>query len=79
MGYTLSKSVLEKLGLDKLRIYLSSNNPFTFTKYPGYDPEASNHSAASDSRPNGVTPRPGRDLDTYPTTKNFTLGINLNF
>jgi len=79
IGYTLPKSALTNLGLDKLRIYLSSNNPFTFTKYPGYDPEASNHSAASDSRPNGVTPRPGRDLDTYPTTKNFTLGINLNF
>lgn len=79
LGYSIPKKFLNKTGLDKVRVYLSSNNPFTFTNYPGYDPEASNHSSASDSRPNGVTPRPGRDLDTYPTTKNFTLGVNLNF
>ena len=79
LGYTLPKSVLEKINLDNLRFYVSSNNPFTFTKYPGFDPESSNHSGAADSRPNSVTPRPGRDLDSYPTTKNFILGINVNF
>lgn len=79
LGYTFSNKLTEQIGVNNARVYFSTNNPFTFTNYPGYDPEASNHSSASDSRPNGITPRPGRDLDTYPTAKNFTLGINLTF
>ena len=79
LGYTFPSKLSESIGFESLRVYLSSNNPFTFTDYPGYDPEASNHSSASDSRPNSITPRPGRDLDSYPTAKNYTFGINLNF
>lgn len=79
LGYSLPDSVTEKLGLKNLRVYVSSTNPFTFTDYPGFDPESSNHSSEGDSRPNGVTPRPGRDLDSYPTAKNIVFGVNVNF
>lgn len=79
LGYTLPESWVEKVGFDRVRIYFSGNNLFTFTDYPGYDPESSNHAGAADSRPNGITPRPGRDLDSYPTNKNYTFGINVNF
>lgn len=69
-GVTLPKPWMKKLGVDKLRVYFSTFNPFTFTKYSGYNPEVSNNS-------NPLTP--GVDYGTYPVAKSFVFGLNLNF
>lgn len=51
------------------RIYISTLNTFTITKYKGLDPEV-----------NRLGLSPGIDeRDKYPTTRSFTLGVNLNF
>lgn len=42
LGYTLPESVFGKWGVEKLRIYGSLENFFTFTKYKGIDPELDN-------------------------------------
>lgn len=39
IGYTLPVKVCEKIGIKYLRIYISGENVFTFTKWPGIDPE----------------------------------------
>ncbi|UGU15649.1 TonB-dependent receptor [Sinomicrobium kalidii] len=39
LGYTLPSDILDKLKLDKLRIYATVQNPFIFTDYDGWDPE----------------------------------------
>ncbi len=39
LSYNIPKSVLEKAGLSNLRVYVSGNNLYTWTKYKGYDPE----------------------------------------
>ncbi|MBF0574436.1 SusC/RagA family TonB-linked outer membrane protein [Dysgonomonas sp. GY617] len=41
LGYTLPKALVNRFSLDKLRIYGSLENFFTFTKYDGLDPEVS--------------------------------------
>jgi hypothetical protein len=41
VGYTLPKSVCNKLFVSRLRIYGSLENYFTFTSYKGFDPEVS--------------------------------------
>ncbi len=69
LGYTLDKTVSDKMGISKLRIYTSVNNLYTFTKYRGFDP------AASDGNPLGG----GIDYGFYPTPKTFMFGINVNF
>jgi TonB-dependent starch-binding outer membrane protein SusC len=52
------------------RIYASGSNLATFTSYKGLDPEIAGG--------NGLTA--GNDSrDKYPTTRTFTLGINVNF
>jgi len=51
IGYTMPKKILDKLKIDKLRIYLQINNPFVFTKYHGLDPEY-NSSTYIDDVPN---------------------------
>lgn len=68
LGYSLSKSVVQKLQLEKLRLYITAQNPITFTKYTGYDPEVGG----------GVASR-GLDKGNYPITSLYTVGLNINF
>jgi hypothetical protein len=70
VGYKLPDEVLRKINVKNLRIYLSLDNYFTFTKYPGLDPEA-----GSESRGNGL----GIDRVVYPVSKLALAGITLDF
>lgn len=66
-GYTLPNT--KKIGINKLRLYLTGNNLLTITGYKGIDPEIS-------------TSGFGFGLDnfnTYPKTRSFTAGVQLNF
>lgn len=69
IGYTLPKALTEKLKINKARIYGTSVNPFTFTKYSGYDPEVGG---------DGLFYR-GVDRGNYPVTRQFMLGLQLSF
>jgi len=40
LGYNLPKDLLSGAGIQSVRVYLNAQNPFTFTKYEGWDPEA---------------------------------------
>jgi hypothetical protein len=68
LGYTLPKGVTEFLKISKLRIYVSSENLLTFTKYLGFDPEIGGGVFS-----NGV------DHGIYPQARTFMTGININF
>ena len=39
LGYNLNPELLSKIGLASMRLYMNALNPFTFTKYDGFDPE----------------------------------------
>ena len=39
LGYQLPKSLINRIGLQNLRVYATATNPFTFSKYEGFDPE----------------------------------------
>ncbi|MFB9054220.1 SusC/RagA family TonB-linked outer membrane protein [Formosa undariae] len=41
VSYDLDQDVLDKIGIDKFKIYLAGRNLFTFTNYGGLDPELS--------------------------------------
>lgn len=56
--------------LNSLRVYISTRNLFTLTKFTGLDPAAVNTT--------GLEPGINR-LDLYPVTRTYTLGVNLNF
>ena len=66
IGYTLPSDVLGKYGINKLRIYFTTENLFTLTKYSGYDPEIGG----------GIF---GIDRGFYPQAKTNQIGINLQF
>jgi hypothetical protein len=71
LGYSLPASVTSKIGVSKLRAYVSGTNLITLTKYTGYDPEVSAY--------NTNDAMIGVDLSNYPTAKIFTFGINVTF
>ena len=64
LGYTLPKEVTQKFHTDMLRIYLSCQNLYTFTKYSGMDPELGTG---------------GVDGGTYPVTRTVSFGLNVQF
>ena len=49
LGYSLSKDVLERIGMSKIRLYVQADNPFTFQSHKGIDPEQ-NLAGTTDSR-----------------------------
>ncbi|MGV8139674.1 MAG: TonB-dependent receptor [Mangrovibacterium sp.] len=51
LSYTLPKKVFDRLKLQDLTIYLSGDNLFTFTKFPGIDPELPSSSTRGSAYP----------------------------
>lgn len=66
LGYTLPKQLAAKAGLNSIRVYVTTNNPVTITKYKGFDPEVGMDNY-------------GIDLARYPQARSFLLGLNVNF
>ncbi|MDJ1470284.1 SusC/RagA family TonB-linked outer membrane protein [Xanthocytophaga flava] len=71
LGYTIPTRILTKDESTSVRVYISSLNPFTFTKYSGYNPEVSNNF--------GDAVRAGEEFGNYPVAKSFVIGLNVNF
>ena len=68
LGYNLPKNLLKQVGLSNLRLYCSLDDFFTFTKYPGFDPEFTSTGNAM-----------GLDMGSYPSSKKVVLGLNVVF
>ncbi|WP_047545767.1 SusC/RagA family TonB-linked outer membrane protein [Psychroserpens sp. Hel_I_66] len=69
LGYTLPITFTEKFSISKVRVYGGVNNLYTFTKYKGFDPGASN----------GAPIGGGIDSGFYPIPRTYLVGLNLNF
>lgn len=69
LGYTLPAKLLARLHMQKLRLYGSTNNLFTVTKYQGLDPGVGGNADTNF----------GIDVGNYPITRSYTIGLNLGF
>ena len=67
LGYTLPKEVTSRFGSSKVRLYVTGENLFTFTKYTGYDPEIAGGNEY------------GIDRAYYPQARTFLFGANIQF
>jgi TonB-dependent starch-binding outer membrane protein SusC len=80
LGYALSKSALERLGIDRLRIYIQAQNLFTITRYSGLDPEiTTNNTGRNDYNRRLADRNLGVDVGNYPTATAYLFGLNLGF
>ena len=68
LGYTLPQSFTRKFKVENLRIYGSLDDWFTFSNYPGFDPEIT-----------GTGSSLGVDKGSYPTAKKVVFGVNVTF
>lgn len=73
LSYNLPKSLLSRISVDKVQLYVTAENLFTITKYKGYDPEVNAAQFQTDPVVSGI------DFGTYPQTRTFIFGVNLEF
>ena len=71
LGYTLPTNLTKRVGINSLRFYVTAYNVFCLTNYSGFDPEV------SAIRRTNLTP--GVDYSAYPKSRQFVIGLNLNF
>ena len=67
VGYTLPQSLTRKVGINNLRFYATCYNVFCLTGYSGFDPEVSTRNKTA------------LDYSAYPKSRQFVIGLNLNF
>ena len=68
LGYTFPGSLASKAGIGSLRVYISLDDMFTFTKYEGLDPEVGSN----------INSLQGADRGRYPVTGRIMFGLSLS-
>lgn len=81
LGYTLPESASRKIGLPYLRVYVSAQNPFTFTKYNGMSPEIASVESNRQFADIGLfrSTEQGIDNQVYPLSSIYYFGVNIKF
>jgi len=70
LAYDFDSNKIQSLRMKGLRLYLTGQNLFTLTKYPGYDPDTS-------SQGDGLSK--GGDYLGYPVARSVIFGVNVTF
>ncbi|MBK9150788.1 MAG: hypothetical protein IPM26_07220 [Saprospiraceae bacterium] len=70
LGYSLPKSILDKMKIQSLRFYVSGTNLWTRQSFRGYSPEFANA---------GSPFRVGFDDGQYPISKSWQFGLDFKF
>ncbi|NJK86170.1 MAG: TonB-dependent receptor [Bacteroidales bacterium] len=74
LGYNVSNLLRSKKAIQNMRVYFTVQNPYTFTKYRGYDPEiAEGVDWGKGSLDIGV------DNGNYPQPRTYIVGFNISF
>ncbi len=71
LSYNLPASLISKIKMSNLRLYVSGSNLWTLTDYTGYDPEANTFGQS--------TTLVGLDIGGYPQAKIFQVGLSASF
>jgi hypothetical protein len=67
-GYNFNKF----WGINSLKLYVTAQNLYTWTKYKGFDPEVSAFGGSTGRQP-------GIDYGTYPQVRTFVVGLKASF
>ena len=68
LNYNIRRKYAQALGVNRISLYLSANNPFVLTKYSGVDPDISSGGYS-----------PAIDSAQTPRSRSYTLGITVEF
>lgn len=81
LGYTLPNKASRKIGIERLRFYVTASNLFCISKYSGLDPEVNTYTSGRiDFAANlNCLPTMNMDYGAYPRARSFTFGANITF
>ena len=68
LNYNIRRKYAQAIGVNRISLYVSANNPFVWTKYSGVDPDISSGGYA-----------PAIDGNQTPRSRSYTLGITVEF
>lgn len=71
LSYNLTTGLMKKWGVTRFQPYVTATNLLTLTKYLGFDPEVNQWGSSGTVQ--------GIDWGTYPQTRSFIVGINIEF
>lgn len=71
LSYNVKNKFLSKIGVSRLQPYFTANNLLTWTNYSGMDPEVNQWGNSGAVQ--------GIDWGTYPQSKSFVFGVNVEF
>ncbi|MGK6350556.1 SusC/RagA family TonB-linked outer membrane protein [Parapedobacter sp. DT-150] len=71
LGYNVRSNALTRLGITRVQPYISATNLLTWTNYSGMDPEVNQWGNSGAVQ--------GIDWGTYPQSRSFVVGINVEF
>lgn len=90
IGYTIPSRIVRKIFMQNARVFVSLDDWFTFSKYPGGDPETATGGSklTSITSPTGSTVNTvstygdkaiGIDYGSYPMSKKVVFGLSIRF
>ena len=81
LGYTLPNRLSRKVGIERLRLYLTASNLFCLTSYSGLDPEVNTYTSGRIDFGGSLNCLPTMNMDygAYPRSRSFTFGANITF
>ncbi|MEE4177930.1 MAG: TonB-dependent receptor [Bacteroides sp.] len=77
LGYTLPSQLVQRANFQSIRVFVRAYNLWTYTEYPGWDPEADSAGTGLSNQTLNMTP--GWDFYTAPQPRTITFGLNLTF
>ncbi len=78
IGYSIPSNLLKKIDIERIRVYVSASNLYTFTKYKGFDPEVGQNTtgfSVFENKDLGI----GVDNGVFPQPRMLLVGMNLTF
>lgn len=69
LGYTLPANLVQKITIQRVRLYVAAENLLTFTSYDGFEPELAS----------GGYTTIGVDRGIYPQARTISVGANITF
>lgn len=70
-SYNFTNKFLKQMNISRLQPYFTAQNLLTLTKYKGFDPEVNQYGGSATVQ--------GVDYGTYPQSKNYVFGLNVEF
>jgi TonB-linked SusC/RagA family outer membrane protein len=75
LTYTVPTSVLKKIKLSSMQVYVQGQNLLTLTKYKGLDPDINIRNSGADNQDTHM----GIDEGAFPVAKSYNIGLRVGF